>query len=807
MILRINGKYTRPKGLRWLLTVLPFLAANIASAQTGGGFKGKLIDQITKQPVAGANIQLEKTQLAGSTDSLGDFAIFNIPAGTYSVSMSSVGYQPRYISEVTITAGKVYYAEIEIIRAVTNLSDLTVRAIKGENNPLTPVSTFSYSREEIFRNPGAQGDIMRALSSLPGVVSSGAQFSAIAARGQGTQENVYMVDEIPVFNLSHLEAEGFNSGFNDPNGGRFSIFAPRVIDNVQFQNGGFDAVYGRKSSSYLGLGIKEGNRESWSFAGQFDLLGATLIADGPISKKTSVFSSARYQNFSVLQRVLDLPNVVNISFGDYLLKTTTQLNARNKLSFIAMYNPENPNRGIDDIETGYDLKEDNSGGTTLFDHRGHKAVIGANLRTLIGARAVLKNVLYFRSLGTDNNFGDFTPLLSRGDTVLDPKAGRYENDLRHIKNNQQELGYRLVYTRRFDKLTVTAGVDAAMVNLDYERRLKRTDTVFTFRSSDPRPAPDRYYQVLDPSLYNSRFDDGAFNGSGYLTLSWKVTDAITLNPGVRYDYTGFAEQHTLSPRLSGSIILGTRHSLNFASGVYRQDALLSDVAGQSAANRLKNERTIQHILGYRYQFSSDLKVVVEGWHKQFEDVVVQPNRVQSALNNNGEGYAYGADISLTKRLSGKWYGTISYSYMESKRDDNNGRGKYDYTFSIPHNFSLLGSYKPDNKWIFSGKLRYSTGRPADEYIVHANVLNNPDMIRYSQEVTAVNGRRLDDYISLDLRVDYNVPMKRGLFAAFVDLANVNNQFNVNSEIFLPLTGGMYNVGLGIFPTFGVRVEL
>lgn len=313
-----------------VFTMLLCMVSVLSQAQSPGGFKGKVIDQGTKQPIAGASVQIGDTKSGTVTDSLGNFEIRNIPAGTFSVTVSSIGFQEKNISELLVAPNKTTYLEIELLEAVAKLNDVVVKAFRGENNPLTPVSTFSYSREEIFRNPGAQGDIMRALSSLPGVVSSGAQFSAIAARGQGTQDNVYMVDDMPVFNLSHLEAEGFNSGFNDPNGGRFSIFAPRIIDNVQFQNGGFDAVYGRRSSSYLGLGIKEGNRETWSFAGQFDLLGATLIADGPLSRKTSVFASARYQNFALLQRVLQQTNPVSIGFGDYLVKTTTQLNAKKR---------------------------------------------------------------------------------------------------------------------------------------------------------------------------------------------------------------------------------------------------------------------------------------------------------------------------------------------------------------------------------------------------------------------------------------------------------------------------------------------
>ena len=203
-----------------------------------------------------------------TTDSGGVFTVNNITEGTYSLSITSVGFQNKTVLDVPIIKNKTYYLEAELLDDIRNLKNITIksnRGFKGEHNPLAPVSSYSFSREEIFRNPGAQGDIFRAIGLLPGVVSSGSQYSAIAVRGQGTAENVYMVDDIPMYDLSHLEIEGFNAGFNDPNGGRFGVFAPRVIDNAQFQGGGFGAQYGRKSSSYLGLGIKEGNKENSIF--------------------------------------------------------------------------------------------------------------------------------------------------------------------------------------------------------------------------------------------------------------------------------------------------------------------------------------------------------------------------------------------------------------------------------------------------------------------------------------------------------------------------------------------------------------
>lgn len=791
-----------------LIFTLTFgLIGFLSQAQMAGNFKGKVIEKSTKQPIIGANVRINNTSFGASTDAEGVFTLSNVPAGDYLVTISYIGFQTKELTDITITSSKTYYTEIELLEDITNLSEVVVRVFKGEVNPLTPVSSFSLNREEIFRNPGAGGDIMRALSILPGVVSSGSQFSAIAARGQGTQDNVYMVDDIPMFNLSHLEGEGFNSGFNDPNGGRFSIFAPRVIDNVQFQNGGFDATNGRKSSSFLSLGIKEGNKETWSFVGQFDLLGATLVADGPISKKTSLFSTARYQNLGPVANMTGAGNFGAAYFGDYMVKTTTELNTKNKLSFIAMYNPERAYRTIDDVDAETDINSDNSPGNNLINNTASKMMVGLNLRTLVSSTSYWKNVLYFRNSSVDNKFGRFTPSLDNEGIIIDPKSGYYESNLRNIINNQNEIGYRSIYTKKYKKASLTVGVDAMLVDLEYHRILNNTDTIFVYRSSDILSNPAQRYQIINADRFNASIEKNAFNGATYASLSWNVSDKFTLNPGLRYDYFGFSERSTISPRISGSYAFNEKQSLNFAAGIYYQDLGYSDVASQDPNNMLKPEETIQAILGYKYQFSPDLKLVIEGWTKRFYDLVVQPNRFQGTFNNDGTGNAFGTDITLVKRLTNKINGQVGYSFMESKRDDNNGQGEYDYTFSVPHTINALISYKPSNKWLFSGKYRYSTGRPTDAYIIHENVLNDPNKLRYSQEITAINGNRLADYMSLDIRIDYYKQMKKGLFSAFLDLGNVSGRFNEATRLFVPQTGEVFNIGFGLFPTFGVRFEL
>ena len=766
-----------------------------------GVLKAKILEQATKQPVLGATVILKGTAFHVTTDTSGTGSIFGIPAGNYSAIVTMVGFQPKEINDILIAPGKVYDLEAELWNAVSSLKEVTVHAVRGENNLMMPVSAYAFSREEIFRNPGSQGDIFRVIGILPGVTSSGGQFSAISVRGQGVKDNVYMVDDIPMQEVSHLEGQG---GFNDPNGGRFSIFAPRTIDNAVFQGGGFSAQYGRKGSAYLGLGIKEGNKETPSFSGQFDLLGGTLIYDGPsyALKNTSVFTTARYQNFSLLEKVVGLKNIGLPSYGDYMIKTITELGQKNKLEVLAMYNPENYTKNVADVAQSNKVEDVSIGNTS-----NNKMLFGLNLRTLTSKNSYWKNILYYRTLNDNGTFGTTSPLVDPDGTFASKKNIPYEPDITSIKNNQREIGYRSVFTGHFKAMTLVAGTDISRVDMDYAKNLKHTDTLYTFTANDPRPSSAQQYLIIQPSQFNSVFKNAAYNASAYIDLSFQLLKNLTLNPGGRLDYTGFSDKYSIAPRISGSLALTGQSSLNFAAGIYYQDPLLTDVADQPSGNKLKTERTVQYILGYKNYFTNDLKLVMETWYRQLDQLVVQPFSGQSPLNNNGTGYAYGADLNLTKRLTEKFYGQIGYSYMQSRRDDHDGLGVYNFTYRQPHIFSLLGSYKPDNRWVFSAKFRYATGRPKNTYTVYDNVFHDPHFIRYAQELNGKNAARLNNFISLDIRSDYHLQLKRTAVTFFIDIVDVLNRNNQSDEVFQPITGRTYYDGLAIFPSFGIRIEL
>jgi hypothetical protein len=207
--------------------------------------------------------------------------------------------------------------------------------------------------------------------------------------------------------VGHLEGyPSSEAGFNDPNGGRFSLFAPRVIDNAEFQGGGFNAQYGRKSASYLGLGIKEGNNENPIIDGQLDLMGLTLNYDGPsyALKNTSLFLSARYQNLKQVENIANMKDLGVPNYQDFIFKSTSKLGSRNTLSVLAIYSPEAFERTVDNV------KEDkNLNNLLVINSKKNNTVVGINLRTLMGKNSYLKNTFYYTRFWANSAFGNSYP--------------------------------------------------------------------------------------------------------------------------------------------------------------------------------------------------------------------------------------------------------------------------------------------------------------------------------------------------------------------------------------------------------------
>ena len=80
------------------------LASLTAAAQTGR-FEGDVVKADTKEPIVGAEVQIERTDIKGSypvkTDKKGHFLHAGVPhVGTYTIIVSATGCQPDFVQGV-----------------------------------------------------------------------------------------------------------------------------------------------------------------------------------------------------------------------------------------------------------------------------------------------------------------------------------------------------------------------------------------------------------------------------------------------------------------------------------------------------------------------------------------------------------------------------------------------------------------------------------------------------------------------------------------------------------------------------------
>jgi outer membrane receptor protein involved in Fe transport len=204
--------------------------------------------------------------------------------------------------------------------------------------------------------------------------------------------------------------------------------------------------------------------------------------------------------------------------------------------------------------------------------------------------------------------------------------------------------------------------------------------------------------------------------------------------------------------------------------------------------------------------TDDIKLIAETYFKKLEDVVVRKDHSDMKFSNTGKGWASGIDLSLVKRLSNNFYGQLSYSYTQSKRNDNNGNGEYDYEFSKPHMFNIMGGVQLSDEWSLSAKWYITSGYPADDYIIHSNVLDNTDKMRYSKEITKKAGSRLAANHSLNIRVDYRTQFKYFALTLYADVLNSYGYENITAEEFLPQSGESSREALEAIPTIGFSLE-
>jgi outer membrane receptor for ferrienterochelin and colicin len=251
---------------------------------------GYVEDSRSGEKLIGANVYDKRTYKGTTTNSYGFFSL-TLSKDSVELVISFVGYQqqslPIYLDEnITINFEVSPAIELKEVEIVSSQSE----KIQEQSQ----MSSIVIPMEQIKNLPVFFGekDVLKIIQLLPGVKSGGEGSSGIYVRGGGPDQNLILLDGVPVYNVSHL------FGF-------FSVFNPDAINSVQLIKGGFPARYGGRLSSVIDIRMKEGNTKKFHGEGAIGLVASKLTLEGPIYKdKTSFIVSGRRTYIDLLARPL-----------------------------------------------------------------------------------------------------------------------------------------------------------------------------------------------------------------------------------------------------------------------------------------------------------------------------------------------------------------------------------------------------------------------------------------------------------------------------------------------------------------------
>lgn len=696
-------------------------AANPAS---NGKFtvSGTLISKASGETLIGATIRVVGASQGTSTNEYGFFSL-TLPKGSYQLAVSAVGMKNEIISLMLDGNKKMDLALEESSKELATINIVAkARGSRDLSNPQMGVEKLNI--QDIKNVPVLFGekDVMKTIQLLPGIKSAGEGNGNFYVRGGGADQNLILLDEVPVYNASHL------LGF-------FSTFNSDAIKNMSIYKGDMPAQYGGRLSSLLDIKMNEGNNQKFGVSGGIGLIAARVNVEGPIQKEKSSFLFSARRTYADLFLKLSSDSTINrnqLYFYDFNLKANYILGEKDRL-YVSGYLGKDVlvAREIADINWG------NSVATLRWNH------IFSN-KLFSNTSASFSNYKYNINIKEDvNEYNIFSQL----------RDWNLKEDLQWFANskNSVSFGFNSIYhTIKPGEISATG--NSGILSQNLQNRFSWENAVY---ASNTWKATDRFS----------------------LTYGLRISAFSILGKGDYYDLDGNGNIVGSTSYASGQLVktyynleprLAMAYQLNENSSVkasYARNAqnlhLISNSNASSptdkwvaSTNIIKPEQANQYSIGYYRDFSEhQYELSAETYYKQLYNQVDYRNGANIFTNQPietqllyGKGRAYGLEL-LFKKKAGRLTGWISYTLAKSERkiDGINNSQWYNARQDRTHDIAVVAMYKLTNKWTLSANFIYYTGDavtfPSGKYQI--------DGVNYYY-YTSRNASRMPSYHRLDL---------------------------------------------------------
>ena len=755
--------------MRVFFTVLGLLLAHVATAQVV--IQGKVVDVMSRKPLVGAKVQLDKQEVFVQTTADGSFAINNIDPGYHTVTATIDGYESETSSELLFTYDKSPFITLEMQSLASGVGEVTIRKTSIQKREAeSPVSSQKLSIREIERNPGGNRDISKIIQSLPGVISVPGFRNDVVIRGGSPSENKFYLDGIEIPIINHFQTQGST-------GGPVGLLNVNFIKEVNFYTGAFPVNYANGLSSVLDFRQMDGNANKAKYRFTLGSSDVGFTADGPIGKKTTYIFSARQSYLQGLFSLLGLPFLPN--FIDYQAKVKVKLNEKDDISFLMVGAVDFFRLNLkvnDNITDSIQLKSNKYILGYLPVYRQWNYTFGT-VYTHYGAQSKTQ---YFLSRNMLNN----TSYKYRNND-----ESSEDNRIFNYKSIEEENKLRIENSRTLRKWKLLAGTGLEYVQFGVDNKAKILI-----------PGAPGTAGTIQDIAFSTQLDLAKY--SGFVRAYRNVMGNGTLSFAGRLDgntYNKHMQNVLNQPTASVSASLPTPVNglfFNANVGQFTQLPSYTILGYRNAAGALDNQDRVKYIrnrmvaAGLQYNKVKDTRITLEGFYKQYANYPLALNDSIS-LGNLGtdfavvgnepvssvcDGRAYGMEFLLQKRSRSGLYGILAYTLSWSEFSDKNGNAAKS-AWDSRHTLSLVGGVKLKRNWEMGAKFRLATGRPYTPYDVQRSLVkSNWDVKGVAlNDYNRLNTERLGTFSQLDVRVDKVWYFKKSSLNLYMDIQNFLNK--------------------------------
>lgn len=744
-----SADWFRKQCILLFFLLIPFLFPNsfVAAKIQDGDLSGQVINKRTKLPLKDVVVVVLEKNIQTISDEKGNFCISGLPVGDYSVEFSLTGFKTFLLQNIRIFSQDSTRIDVELEEKAPPLSEhVTVFGTPLPSTSQLLVSGANMNSEIVSRIPGSIEDISRVLKIVPGTSHVNELSNDIIVRGGSPWENGVFIDNIQIPNINHFQRQGSS-------GGLIGIIDTSLIEDLSFYTGGFSVAFGNQMSSILDIRFREGTKDHFKAKLNLNTAGFGGSAEGPVfGKKGSWLLSLSRNYHDVVAKIFGSGVVPR--FGAVHFKFSLDINPRNKISLINVYG---------NSQLSYDLEAAiEEGFHSYLNYNSRLNTLGINWHHSWKQKGYSNTSLSYSFFNTSYTISNVQTDSLAWDFMINDEF--YDViDLRNVnfyeigKKNQIKFGFDLKYEKTDFFYYLPEHIDV-FNELRHEAALKK---------------------VL-----------GIAKGGLFFTLVHSPLKHLIASIGVRLDHIPYSGNFHFSPRFSTSYRLSNRIAVHGSLGVYYQTLPLFLLASHESA-KMNSDPVAEHaILGMKYDLAPDTYFSVNIYNKQYKNLPVSLDdlalfimdsgvdfrmfRPFDLLDDSGTAFSRGIELLLQKKTIDNFYGTISASFFRSRFKDVNGiwRNRISDNRYV---LSVMGGYKPGEKWGFSGRWILAGGVPYTPFDIVRSEENNLPLINQDQ----INGKRYSPYMTVSIRVDRRFLFKKSSIDFYLSVLNLFNRKNVD----------------------------